>query len=302
MPTLPFHVEKPHPSQPEASAQVNITDTAQTLAHTLVLRPRRGWQPVDILELWSQRQLLQFLIWREIKLRYAQTALGALWAVLQPLLSMLIFTVFFNRLAGIQADGPPYPLFAYTGLVLWSFFANAISTSSNSLVGNERLISKVYFPRALLPLAVAVSFLLDLVVGLALLFILMAYYRWPPDMGILLVPFYILGTFLTAGGIGLIFSALNVRFRDVKYAIPFFVQMGLFISPVIYPLTYVPQRFQALLAINPMVGLLSGFRAALLGSEVQPLLVVISGIVAVILFFLGLYLFRHMERDFADTI
>lgn len=215
---------------------------------------------------------------------------------------MLIFTVFFNRLGGIKADGPPYPLFAYAGLVLWSFFANAITLSSNSLVGNERLISKVYFPRALLPLAVAISFLLDLAVGLLLMFVLMAYFRWPLHAGIVVAPFYILGAFLAAAGIGLIFSALNVRFRDVKYAVPFFVQMGLFISPVIYPLTYVPPHFQALLAINPMVGLLSGFRAALLGGNVQLSLLAISGTVSVMLFCLGLYLFRHMEKDFADTI
>jgi lipopolysaccharide transport system permease protein len=253
-------------------------------------------------ELWANRQLLQFLVWREIKLRYAQTALGALWAVLQPLLSMLIFTIFFNRLAGIQADGPPYPLFAYAGLLLWTFFANAVTSSSNSLVGNERLISKVYFPRVLLPLANIISFLLDFAVALALMFILMAYYHWPVQIGVLLMPLYVLSAFMAAVGVGLILSALNVRYRDVKYASPFFIQIGLFVSPVIYPLSYVPAKFQVFWALNPMVGLLAGFRATLLGENTPWLLVVVSLIVVVVVLWFGLLLFRHMERDFADTI
>ena len=284
----------------EEAAQRTRGSPAPT--YVLVIRPRRGWQPIGLRELWSQRQLLQFLVWREIKLRYTQTALGALWAVLQPLVSMLIFTIFFNRLAGIQADGPPYPLFAFAGLILWTFFANAITSSGNSLVGNERLISKVYFPRAFLPLANITSFLLDLAIALAWMFIVMVYYHLPVQIGVLWLPLYVFGTSLAAGGVGLILSALNVRYRDVKYAIPFFVQMGLFVSPVIYPLSYVPARFQILWALNPMVGLLAGFRSALLGGNTEWLLVGVSCSVAIGLFWFGLLLFRYMEKDFADTI
>jgi lipopolysaccharide transport system permease protein len=215
---------------------------------------------------------------------------------------MLIFTLFFNRLVGVSSGGPPYPLFAYTGLLLWTFFSNAIAMSSNSLVGNQSLVSKVYFPRVFLPIASIGVLLLDLLVGLLLLALLIAYYHWTVEINLLLVPLYISGTALAAAGVGLILSALNVRFRDVKYGVPFVVQMGLFISPVIYPLSYVPERFHFLWALNPMVGLLAGFRESLLGGESTWQLVAISSTVSVLLFVGGLFVFRRVERDFADII
>jgi lipopolysaccharide transport system permease protein len=268
----------------------------------LVLKPHSGWQPIDLGELWLRRELFQFLVWRDIKIRYKQTVLGGLWAVLQPLLPMIIFTLFFGRLAGIQTDGPPYPLFTYSGLVLWTFFANAVSQSSNSLVGNQALVSKVYFPRIFIPLASIGALLLDLLISLVLLFALMAYYDWPVSVGCLAVPFYLVGTLLASSGLGLILSALNVRFRDVKYAVPFFIQMGLFVSPVIYPLQYIPPQYQLLLGLNPMSGMIVGFRHSLLGGPVNWPLIAISTATSLGLFVAGLFIFRRTERRFADII
>jgi lipopolysaccharide transport system permease protein len=268
----------------------------------LILKPRLGWQPINLREIYESRELFRFLIWRDIKIRYKQTILGGLWAVFQPLTAMLVFTLFFNRLAGIRTDGPPYPLFAFSGLVLWTFFANSVSMSSNSLVGNQVLVSKVYFPRIFIPLASIGALGLDLVIGLLLVFGMMIYYRWPVAPSVLLIPVYVLGTLLAASGAGLILSALNVSFRDVKYAVPFFIQMGLFVSPVIYPLQYVPDRYQLLLGLNPMSGMIVGFRHSLLGGSTDWELVLASLATSVILFLAGLFIFRRMERRFADII
>jgi len=268
----------------------------------LILKPRLGWQPINLREIYESRELFRFLVWRDIKIRYKQTILGGLWAVFQPLTAMLVFTLFFNRLAGIRTDGPPYPLFAFSGLVLWTFFANSVSISSNSLVGNRVLVSKVYFPRIFIPLASIGALGLDLVIGLLLVFGMMIYYRWPVAPSVLLIPVYVLGTLLGASGAGLILSALNVSFRDVKYAVPFFIQMGLFVSPVIYPLQYVPDRYQLLLGLNPMSGMIVGFRHSLLGGSTDWGLVLASLATSVILFLAGLFIFRRMERRFADII
>jgi lipopolysaccharide transport system permease protein len=268
----------------------------------LILRPRKGWQPVDLREMYVSRELFGFLVWREVKIRYKQTALGGLWAVFQPLFAMLVFTIFFNRLAGIHTYGPPYPLFAYSGLMLWTFFANSVSFSSNSLVGNQVLVSKIYFPRVFIPLASIGALLLDLVVSFVLLCILMLYYHWPISTGVLMTPLYILGTLLASSGLGLMLSALNVRFRDVKYAVPFFIQMGLFVSPVIYPVEYIPLRYQKFLALNPMAGMIVGIRHTTLGSPTNWQLVAGSLVTSVLLFMTGLFVFRRMELHFADII
>lgn len=268
----------------------------------IVLKPHSGWQPIDLQEFWSRRELLRFLVWRDIKIRYKQTFFGGAWAVLQPLLPMIIFTLFFNRMVGIRTDGPPYPLFTYSGLVLWTFFANAVSLSSNSLVGNQSLVSKVYFPRVFIPLASIGALLLDLLISLLLLFVLMFYYGWPLSLDGLLMPFYLVGALIASSGLGLILSALNVRFRDVKYAVPFFIQMGLFVSPVIYPLEYIPARYQLLLGLNPMSGMIVGFRHAVLGGPMNWPLVTISAVTSIALFVAGLFIFRRTERRFADII
>jgi len=268
----------------------------------IILRARKGWHPIDIGELWKGRELFGFLVWRDISIRYKQTFLGGLWAILQPLLAMLVFTVFFNRLAGIQGDGVPYPLFAYSGLLLWTFFANSIAASSNSLVGNQVLVSKVYFPRVFIPIASIGAIVLDLGVGFLILVPMLFFYKWTFSLSILWLPLYVLGTFLAASGLGLFLSALNVSFRDVKYVVPYFTQMGIFVTPVIYPLRYVPDRYRLLLALNPMAGMISGFRAALLGQPTNWTLVWTSFVISIILFFAGLYLFQRMERRFADII
>src|SRR5207247_8481442 len=202
----------------------------------VTIRPRRGWQPIDIKEILLYREVLAFLVWRDIKIRYRQTLLGGLWAVLQPLIAMLIFTFVFHRLAGVKSDGPPYPLFAFAGLAAWTFFSTAVQQSSNSLVSNQQLVSKVYFPRVFIPLGAVGALLLDLVFSLGLLALMMIYYRWPISLNVFLLPIFIVEAVLAASGVGLILSALNVSFRDVKYAVPFLIQMGIFVTPVIYPI------------------------------------------------------------------
>jgi lipopolysaccharide transport system permease protein len=272
------------------------------LSFELVIRPRRGWQPIDFREVALYRELLGFLVWRDIKIRYRQTVLGGLWAVLQPLIAMLIFTFVFNRMAGVKSDGPPYPLFAFAGLSAWTFFSNSVSQSSNSLVGNQQLVSKVYFPRIFIPLGAVGALLLDLVFSLVLFAALMVYYRWPVSANIVLLPLFILGAILFASGAGLILSALNVTFRDVKYAVPFLVQMGLFVTPVIYPMRYIPHRLQLVIGLNPMAGVVVGFRHALLGSPASWSLMGTSLAMSIICFVSGLYIFRRMESRFADVI
>lgn len=298
--------EAPTPKRTERSGvplgepEMTGKNTASTFE--LVIRARHGWQALDVREMWIFRELLGFLIWRDVKIRYRQTALGGLWAILQPLLGMLIFTVFFNRIAGIQSDGPPYPLFVYAGLVPWFFFSNAVSSASNSLIGNQQLLSKIYFPRMFIPMGSIGAFGMDLLVSLGLTFGLMAYYRQPPPVAILLLPILILACFLAACGLGLFMAALSVRYRDVKYAIPFFIQMLFFVTPIIYPPRYVPGRYQVLLGLNPMTGIVMGFRYALLGTPGRWDVAVASGLVSVVMFVAGLLIFRRMERVFADIV
>ncbi|MDP9161729.1 MAG: ABC transporter permease [Acidobacteriota bacterium] len=268
----------------------------------LVIKPRTGWQPVNFKEAYLHRELLGFLAWRDIKIRYRQTLLGGLWAVLQPLLAMLVFTFIFHRLAGINGDGPPYPLFAFAGLIPWTFFSNAVSASSNSLVANQHLVSKIYFPRIFIPLGSIGAFLIDLAFSLVLLFSLMLYYHWSLSYRTLLLPIFIAAAFFSASGIGLALSALNVNYRDVKYAVPFMIQMGIFVTPVIYPIRYVPARWQTLAGLNPMAGVVLGFRYALLGSPAPGALIALSLITSVALFVGGLLIFGRMERRFADII
>ena len=268
----------------------------------LTIKPRRGWQPVDLHELVVYHELLAFLVWRDIKIRYRQTLLGGLWAILQPLIAMLIFTVVFNRLAGVKSDGPPYPLFAFAGLAPWTFFSTAVSQSSNSLVTNQQLVSKVYFPRVFIPIGAVGALLMDLLFSMGLLFVLMAIYRWPITASAALLPLFIFAAVLAASGVGLTLSALNVSFRDVKYAVPFLIQMGIFVTPVIYPIHYIPQRWQVLMGLNPMTGVVLGFRYALLGANASWGVMGMSLAVSVGVFIFGLLVFRRMERRFADII
>jgi homopolymeric O-antigen transport system permease protein len=270
--------------------------------YELVIKPRKGWQAIDWKEAILHRELLGFLIWRDIKIRYRQTLLGGLWAILQPLIAMAIFTFVFNRLAGVKSDGPPYPLFAFAGLAPWTFFANGVSMSSNSLVSNQHLVSKIYFPRIFIPIGSVAALLVDLSFSLALLFLMMLKYHWSLTYHALFLPLFILAAFLSASGIGLALSAFNVSFRDVKYLVPFLIQMGIFVTPVIYPIRYVPAKLQPLVSINPMAGVVLGFRSALLGSPADWHLISFSLAMSVVLFVAGLMIFRRMERRFADII
>lgn len=269
----------------------------------LVLRPRKGWQPLDFQEVYLQRELLGFLMWRDIKIRYRQTLLGGVWAVLQPLMAMFVFTFFFHRLAGVKGDPQvPYPVFAFAGLSVWTFFANALSQSSNSLLANQQMVKKVYFPRIFIPLGTIGAMLLDLLLSLVLLAFLMLYYRIHLTAHVLLLPLFIVGALLSAAGLGMMLSALNVSFRDVKYVVPFLIQMGIFVTPVIYPIRVIPQKWILLMGLNPMAGMVIGFRYSLLGSAASWGVMGISLAVSALTFVVGLYVFRRMERHFADVI
>jgi lipopolysaccharide transport system permease protein len=268
-----------------------------------VIEPSTGWIPIDVKEIWKFRELLYFLTKREIQVRYKQTVLGGLWAIIQPVFTMVVFTLFFGRLAKIPSDGIPYPIFVYAGLLPWTYFANALSASGNSLVGNANLIRKVYFPRIIIPGSSSLAGLLDFFVAMLVLGFLMAYYNYVPGLAILLFPFLVGLTFLCAVGVGLWLSALNVQYRDIRYVIPFLVQLWLFLSPVIYPVSIVPTKYQWLLALNPMGGVIEAYRASLLGHvPVDWFLLGISTVIIIILFVIGLYYFRRMERTFADVV
>lgn len=268
----------------------------------LTIRPRKGWRAVDFKELFLYRELLASLVWRDVKVRYRQTLLGGLWAILQPFINMLVFTFIFHRLAGVKSDGPPYPLFAFAGLVPWTFFSTSVTQSSNSLIANQQLVSKVYFPRVFIPLGAIGALLLDLALSLTLCGGMMLYYRWPVTPALLWLPIFLVGAVLTAAGTGLALSALNVSFRDVKYVVPFLVQIGLFLTPVIYPARYLSHRAQILMGLNPMTGVVIGFRHALLGSEASVGVMGLSLGISVLLFVFGLLIFRRMENRFADII
>jgi len=251
---------------------------------------------------WRAREILYFLAWRDVIIRYKQAALGVAWAVLQPLFTMIIFAFFFGRLAGIPSNGTPYPLFSYSALVLWMYFSITLAQVGNSLIANSSLITKIYFPRVLLPAAAALGGLLDLLVSSVLLVGMLIYYRVTPRWTIALTPLFVAQTVLLVMGVGMLLSALNVRYRDVKYTIPFLTQIGLFVTPVIYPMTYLPHRLQGWLALNPMTGIIEGFRACLFGGAVDWSLLGCSWAITLLLLFVGGLHFRLTERVFADVV
>ena len=254
-------------------------------------------------ELWRYRELVYFLAWRDVKVRYKQAALGAAWAILQPLLAMIIFTIFFSKLAGIPSEGVPYPVFSYCALLLWTYFSGVIGHAGPSLVSNSNLITKVYFPRVVLPASTALSGLLDFLAGFVFLVILMAYYQVYPGWSLLWAPVFLTSLILVTLGVSLLLAAMNVRFRDIRYALPFLIQLGLFVTPVIYPMTFIPRRFQTLAALNPLAGIIEGFRACLFGGPRLDLkLTAVSLAGSLIAFVVGLVYFRRAERSFADII
>jgi lipopolysaccharide transport system permease protein len=272
-------------------------------APVLFLRPPSGWVPLRLSELWSYRELVAFLAWRDIKVRYKQTALGGAWAIIQPLFTMLVFSVFFGRLAKVPSNGLPYPLFALCALIPWQFFATALTQASNSVVAEKQLVTKVYFPRLAVPLSAVLASLVDLVVSFCILLVMMAYYRVMPGPAAFLLPVFVVLAFASALSVSLWLSALNVRYRDFRYTIPFIVQFWLFATPVAYPSSLVPERWRVLYGLNPMAGVVEGFRWALLAGPRPPLdmLGASAAAVAVILVS-GLFYFRRTERTFADLV
>jgi lipopolysaccharide transport system permease protein len=268
----------------------------------VVIQPSNRWSILSFKDIWAYRELLFFLTWRDVKVRYKQTALGAAWAILQPLFMMIIFTIFFGRLAGVASAGIPYPLFALAGLVPWTFFSNAITASGNSLVGSANLITKVYFPRLIVPAAAMLAGLIDFLLAFLLLVILMIYYRVTPTVQMLFLPVLILLTALFSLGVGTWMSALNVKYRDVRFALPFLIQLWLFVSSVILPSSSIPQKWRWLIMLNPMSGIIEGYRAALFGLPFDwPALGIASALTIVVLLY-AIYAFGRVERSFADII
>jgi lipopolysaccharide transport system permease protein len=265
--------------------------------------PSRAWAPLRLAELWEYRELLYFLVWREIKIRYQQTALGVAWAIIQPVFTMVVFSIFFGRLARVPSDGVPYPVFAFCALLPWQLFAFSLAESSNSVVSNQRLVTKVYFPRLVMPLAALGVGLIDFVITFILLLLLAGYYGIVPGLPLLTIPLWTLLAVMTALAVGLWLSALNVRYRDVRHTVPFLIQIWLFATPVAYPTSLVPEQWRALYALNPMVGVVDGFRWALLGTSDPPRLTAAVSVVTVMLLMTGgLFYFRRMERTFADLV
>jgi lipopolysaccharide transport system permease protein len=284
-----------------------MSATAETplLAEVPVLRitPPSRWWVLPFGELWAYRELLYFFVWRDIKIRYKQTAIGAAWAVLQPLLTMLVFTLFFGRLAHIPSGGLPYPIFYYSALLPWMYFAASLQNATNTIVENQRLITKVYFPRLALPLSAVLSGLVDFGVSFLMFVLIMAYYRIRPTVAVLWLPVFLLLAILTALGVGLWLSALNAIYRDVRYIVPFLVQFWLFASPVAYPSSLIPEKWRWLYGLNPMAGVIEGFRWSLAGNGQPPgrLIFVSAGVVIVVLL-AGLAYFQKMETTIADVV
>jgi lipopolysaccharide transport system permease protein len=267
-----------------------------------LIQPTRGFVAIDLVELWHYRDLLYFLTWREISLRYKQTVLGFAWAIIQPLLTMIVFTVFLGRLAKVPSDGVPYPVFSYLGLLPWTYFANAVTRSGTSLVSNANLLSKVYFPRLLIPLSGTLSALVDFAVAFVILLFLMVMYSVPLTASLFfVVPLTVL-TSLAATGVGMWLSALNVQYRDVQHAVPFLIQLWMYATPVVYPSSIVPDRWRLLFALNPLAGLIEAYRSAALGRPMQWSTLAVSTTVIIVVFVIGAWQFRRMERQFADVV
>jgi lipopolysaccharide transport system permease protein len=270
---------------------------------TIIIRPKRGLQLLDFKELAQYRDLCTFLIIRDIKVKYKQTVFGGLWAIIQPFFMMIVFTLFFGRLAKIPSDGIPYPIFNFSAMVAWTYFSTAINNSSNSIVGSGSLISKVYFPRILIPISSVIAGLLDFAIAFVVLLGMMFYYDIFPTVAILYLPALIALMVFTASGVGMAFAALNARYRDVRYTVPFLIQFWMFATPIVYPASMIPLKYRMFYSINPMTGVIEGFRSALLGTTVFPTeMVMISTLTSLILFIIGIQYFKQTERFFADII
>lgn len=270
---------------------------------TYKLQPTKGWVRLDFREMWSYRELLYFLTWKEVKVRYQQTIMGMAWAIMQPAFAMIVFTIFFGKIAKMPSDGIPYPLFSYTALLPWTFFTSGVTKSANSLVGESSLLKKVYLPRLFLPLSKNIACLVDFGMAFLVLVALFVYYDVSLTTNVFWLPLFTVLAFVASLGVGLLLSALNAQFRDVRYVIPFLIQMWLFITPVVYPTSMLPDKYKLFYSLNPMVGVVDGFRWALLGVGNGPgITVFTSFIVTGIIFIVGLYYFNVMEKTFADVV
>jgi homopolymeric O-antigen transport system permease protein len=287
-----------------AVTQTQVAVTARPLESSVVrIEARRGWFALDLAELWAYRDLVYFFVWRDIKVRYKQTVIGAAWAVLQPVLTMLVFSLFFGKLAKIPSQGLPYPIFYYSALLPWMYFATAMQGATNIVVENQRVITKIYFPRVVLPIASVTSGLLDFAISFVVLLALMAFYRIVPTAAVIWLPLFTLLAVLTALGVGLWLSALNAIYRDVRYVVPFLVQFWMFASPVAYPSSLVPEKWRWLYGLNPMAGVIEGFRWALTGHGEPPSILLAASSIAVVLLVLsGLVYYHAVEGTIADVV
>jgi len=268
----------------------------------IIIQPAKGWVPLKIRELWQHRELIYFLIWRDVKIRYKQTVLGTAWAIIPPFMSMIVFSIFFGGLAKIPSDNLPYPIFAYTALVPWTLFASGLTQSSNSLAGAAGLITKVYFPRLVIPIAALLSGIVDFALAFLLLLGMMVFYGRVPTINIIFLPLFLLLALVTALGIGLWLSALNVQFRDVRYIIPFLTQFWMFATPIVYPSSLLSEEWRIIYGLNPMAGVVEGFRWALLGTDTAPgPMILVSAAASLVLLISGAFYFKRMEKAFADV-
>ncbi len=290
---------EPSTSVNDASAVSSVPDS---IHEPIIIEARKGWWHFNWRDLWDYRELLFFLVWRDIKVRYKQTLLGASWALIQPTLQLVVFTIIFGRLAGVNTNGIPYPLFNLAGLLPWQFFANTVAQAANSLVGSASIVRKVYFPRLAIPTASVLAGTVDFGLSFLILLALMFWYQWAPTPAVFLLPLFLILGMITALGVGFWLSAINARYRDVRHATPFLIQLWLFATPVVYPSNLIEGHWQLVYALNPMVSVVEGFRWALLGTQPPSLLMFISVTTAVALFSSGLLYFQTVERKFADII
>jgi lipopolysaccharide transport system permease protein len=254
-------------------------------------------------EFWHYRELFYFFMWRDIKIRYKQTVLGALWAIIQPFFTMVVFTIFFGNFAKVPSEGVPYPVFSYSALVPWTYFAGALGLSGNSLIGNSNLLTKVYFPRFAIPASAALAGIIDFYIASVILFGIMVYFHIPLSLNLLIWPVLVIPLLFMALGLGMVFSSLNVKYRDIKYAIPFLIQIWLFVTPIIYPVNILPEKYHKLVALNPLTGIIEAFRSTVIpGKRVDPGLLMYSVSASLLIFFIGLVVFRRTEKEFSDLV
>ncbi len=290
------HTEK----QPSINDTVNLRKDNIPL---ILIKPSKGWVSLKLKELWEYKELLYFLIWRDIKVRYKQTVLGGAWAIIQPFFTMVVFSLFFGRLAKMPSDGIPYPIFSYAALVPWTFFANGMNQASNSLVTGANLIKKVYFPRLAIPIASVLSFVVDFGLAFIMLLAMMLYFDIVPTVNVFWLPLLLMLALVTSLGVSLWLSAMNVQFRDIRFTIPFLTQFWLFATPIAYPSSLLSEPWRTLYGINPMVGVVEGFRWALLGTDTAPgPIIIVSAFAALLILISGALYFRRLEKTFADVV